>query len=104
MIGNATRDQMERIFVRFFAGQARLARRFAERLPEGELSMAKLQGHLLEHSGNDGEDPAVGAAKAVAAIPQLLLQAQPVALCSMSAHAHLRRVGLEVYTRSHSTI
>ena len=35
--------KMRRIFVRFFSGQQEQAERFAERLPEGELSMAKLQ-------------------------------------------------------------
>jgi hypothetical protein len=94
-IDNASRDQMRRIFVRFFAGQAEHAKTFASRLPEGEISLAKLQGFLLEHKGDDDQDAADGAAKAVNAVPDLLLEAKPVALCAMSTFAHLRRVGLE---------
>jgi chaperone BCS1 len=49
LLDNATRDQMRGLFVRFFQDQQENAELFASKLPEGELSMAKLQGFLLEH-------------------------------------------------------
>ena len=46
----ASRNQMKRLFLRFFPlSNAKEADSFAIKLPEYELSMAQLQGHLLEY-------------------------------------------------------
>jgi hypothetical protein len=89
LVDNATRDQMRRLFIRFFAGQTENAELFASKLPEGELSMAKLQGFLLEHKNDETGQSAVDA------VPTLLLQSKPQSLNGMSSFDHLRRVGLE---------
>jgi len=89
LVDNASRDQMRRLFVRFFKGYGANAAAFAAALPDGELSMAKLQGFLLEHKGD------LSGASAVCAVPDLLLQSKPVPLVTLTAWAHLRRLGLE---------
>ena len=49
--GHASRDQLQRIFTRFFPDEdPDLARRFAESLPDRAISMAAAQGHLLIHA------------------------------------------------------
>ena len=46
---NADRDQAERLFLRFFPSEYELAHQFSFHIPEGQCSMAKLQGYLLKH-------------------------------------------------------
>lgn len=46
-VKNASKQQMERMFLRFYPGEDALATQFASRLPANELSMATLQGHFL---------------------------------------------------------
>merc|ERR1719502_2493986 len=66
------------------------AERFADSLPEKELSMAQLQGHLLQHK-DCPED-------AIRSVPALLEDAKPSQLCDdVTVWEHLRRVGLERY-------
>jgi len=38
-----------RLFLRFFPNGMHNAREFGRLVPEGEISMAKLQGHLLKY-------------------------------------------------------
>jgi ATP-dependent Zn protease len=45
----ASKGQMERLFLRFFPDAELEAKEFALKLPTNEISMAQLQGHLLEH-------------------------------------------------------
>jgi chaperone BCS1 len=47
-LANASRDQMERLFLRFFP-LPEVAKKFAERGDSNEWSMATLQGHLLKY-------------------------------------------------------
>lgn len=83
----ASRKQIRNLFLRFFEGESSLANEFASKLPEFELSMAQLQGHLLEHRGS--------ASGAVTNIPKLLRASKPQKLKKQTVHDHLRRVGLE---------
>jgi len=46
---NASYDQMKRLFLRFNPTSEAMADKFARQLPEGQISMAKLQGHLLKY-------------------------------------------------------
>lgn len=46
---NATREQVERLFLRFYPGQEKPARDFVSLLVSGEQSMAVLQEHFLMH-------------------------------------------------------
>lgn len=48
-LSNATYEMMKQLFLKFFKGENRLADEFARRLPEGKISMAKLQGHFLKY-------------------------------------------------------
>jgi hypothetical protein len=81
---------MATMYRRFFPGCTTVqAEEFAAALPEQELSMAALQGHLLEHK----ED----AADATHTVPQLLLAAAPQQLVQVGVWEHLRRLGLENY-------
>jgi len=48
-LNNASYVQMERLFTRFNPGQTTMAEEFAQQLPEGKISMAKLQGHLMKY-------------------------------------------------------
>ena len=89
MVCNASREQMVSMFLRFFPGREDEARRFAGRLPPGELSMAQIQGHLLEHKGSPE-----GAAESTLS---LLQSARPKIDPPMSVWQHLRRLGLEQY-------
>ena len=70
-------------------GDGANATAFAVALPDGKLSMAKLQGFLLKHKGD------LSGASAVCAVPDLLPQSKPVPLVTLTAWAHLRRLGLE---------
>jgi chaperone BCS1 len=46
----ASKNQMERMFLRFYPGETELAKAFAASLPANELSMAALQGYFLKCS------------------------------------------------------
>lgn len=59
-VGNADRDQAERMFLRFFPGSS-LAQTFASSSVPGALSMAQLQAHLLKYA----DDPETAAANPV---------------------------------------
>ena len=89
LVCNASREQMAAMFLRFFPGREADARRFAGRLPPGELSMAQIQGHLVEHK--DSPEAAVEATLS------LLHSARPKIDPPVSVWQHLRRVGLEQY-------
>lgn len=83
----ASHAQQRRLFARFFPEHAERAGAFASQLPEYEISMAQLQGYLLEHK----TDPA----GALANVPRLLRVTRPVVVDRTSIYEHLRRVGLE---------
>ncbi len=51
-IGNASREQAERLFLRFFPGQEKLATEFSERTGDGLFCMAALQGHLIRNASD----------------------------------------------------
>ena len=92
MVCNASRDQMAAMFLRFFPGRDDDARRFAARLPPGELSMAQIQGHLVEHKDS--------AEEAIESTLSLLHSARPKIDPPMSVWQHLRRLGLERCARA----
>lgn len=48
-LGNATKSQAKRIFLRFFPGEDDLAAVFSCRITDGKHSMAEIQGHLIAH-------------------------------------------------------
>jgi len=87
-VRRASRVQARKLFSRFFneAPEADAAA-FASALPEYELSMAALQGYLLEHKTD--------AAGALAHVQRLLRASKPLAVDRMRVFDHLRRVGLE---------
>merc|ERR1711871_361059 len=89
-LGLATKQQMQSLFLRFFPAETTKAVDFAASLPEGELSMAQLQGHLLQHKDSGQE--------ALSTVPSLLEDAKPSQITAdISIYEHLRRVGLENY-------
>lgn len=45
----ASKYQIEKMFLRFFPEEVKLANEFANKLPSNELSMATLQGYFLKH-------------------------------------------------------
>lgn len=49
---NASRDQLEAMFVRFFPGREADARLYASRIPENEISMAQVQNHLVANKNS----------------------------------------------------
>jgi hypothetical protein len=49
MVGCASVEQLEGMFLRFFPGNLYDARRFAASLPPGVLSLARVQGHLVKY-------------------------------------------------------
>lgn len=83
----ASRTQAAKLYERFFPGETAMAHKFAACLPEHELSMAQLQGFLLEHKG----DPT----SALAQVPRLLRTSRPQNVDRTRVFDHLRRVGLE---------
>lgn len=87
-VRRASRQQARQLFSRFFVERAEAdAVAFAEALPEYELSMATLQGYLLEHKADaDG---------ALAHVQRLLRSSKPMHVERMPIFDHLRRVGLE---------
>jgi len=87
-VRRASRPQARRLYLRFFPeAPAKAADAFAAALPEFELSMAALQGYLLEHK----TDPT----GALAHTARLLRTTKPLAVDRMTIFEHLRRVGLE---------
>ena len=56
LIKNADKDQARRLFLRFYEGQEKLAEEFGELAGNGNMSMARLQGHLLKHSKRSPQD------------------------------------------------
>lgn len=48
-LGNATKSQAKRIFLRFFPGEDDLANAFAASIQDEKHSMAEIQGHLISH-------------------------------------------------------
>lgn len=46
---NATFTMIRQLFLKFFPNEEERAEEFAKHLPEGKLSMAKLQGHFLKY-------------------------------------------------------
>lgn len=52
-IGNATTEQIYRLFIRFYPNvSVSLAEKFARAIPSKEIKMAKLQHHLMKYRGN----------------------------------------------------
>ena len=87
----ASRSQMQQIFVRFFPNAGvREAKKFSMKLPEFELSMAQLQGHLLKFRSSS--------LSAMEQVPELLRSSKPQTLKKQTVFNHLRRVGLERLT------
>merc|ERR550514_1862149 len=81
-VRRASRAQARRLFTRFFPDEPEEhAVSFAESLPEYELSMAALQGHLLEHKTD--------AAGALAHVPKLLRADAPLHVDRMPVYNHL---------------
>jgi hypothetical protein len=87
----ASRDMASRLFQRFFPDSDG-ADTFASRLPEYEMSMAQLQGYLLEYKGNGG-----GADAAVQNVPRLLRMYKPQSVDRQTVYEHLHRVGLDLW-------
>jgi len=93
-LGNASRDQARRMFLRFFPTETALSATFSVNLPDRQLSMAAIQGHLL---GN--RDSASYACETVQEIldrtfsPSFNIRTSS----SMTVFSHLRRVGLHRY-------
>ena len=91
-VRRASRTQAVKLFSRFFEDEPEEhAHQFAEALPEYELSMATLQGYLLEHK----TDPH----GALAHVQRLLHSSKPLHVDRMPVFDHLRRVGLEGWAR-----
>jgi len=85
----ASKNQMERMFLRFYPGETSLARQFASSLPANELSMATLQGYFLKCTDS--------AQRCVDQTSDLLQSSRPSAPTTKSIYDHLKRVGLERY-------
>jgi chaperone BCS1 len=54
-IGNATEDQIKRLFLRFYPASEDLADKFVALIPSETISMATLQGHFLKYRKNAQE-------------------------------------------------
>ncbi|KAL1918657.1 uncharacterized protein VTP21DRAFT_2679 [Calcarisporiella thermophila] len=48
-LGNASKEQMQSIFLRFYGGEHKLAEQFVDRIGERQVSCAALQGHFVEY-------------------------------------------------------
>jgi hypothetical protein len=84
----ASRNQMRRLFRRFFPNCTDdEAHQFAVKLPEFELSMAMLQGHLLQYRDSSYA--------AIENVPSLLRASKPQEVKRQTIYNHLKRVGLE---------
>ncbi len=80
---------MTGLFKKFFPDDNNeMAEKFAAALPEGKLSMAKLQGHFLDH--RESPEQAVMKASAVLDAEQ--------SLKDMSVYEWLRRLNMQKYT------
>jgi len=79
-----------KLFGRFFpSAPFSLAKEFSRCLPEYELSMAQLQGHLMKYRSGSGANDAV------TRVSDLLSNSSPQAEKHMTVYEHLKRVGLE---------
>lgn len=85
----ASKQQMERMFLRFYPNEESLAAQFASRLPSNELSMATLQGHFLKRNQT--------AQECLDRIPNLLQSTRPKPVKVTTLYEHLDRVGLQQY-------
>lgn len=83
----ASRAQAVKLFERFFPGRSDDARRFGAAVPDREITMAQLQGHLLKHKTD--------AVAAVLTVDSILGTARPKQVELMPIREHLARVGLE---------
>jgi len=84
----ASRTQARRLYSRFFVdASSSHAEAFSKSLPEYEISMAALQGYLLEHRS----DPQ----GAIVNVQRLLRSRKPLSVDQTSVFDHFRRVGLE---------
>merc|ERR1719453_2085314 len=91
-VRRASRVQAARLYSRFYEkAPPEDAEAFASALPEYEISMAQLQGYLLEHK----TDPH----GALEHVPRLLRSTKPRSVDSMRVYDHLRRVGLEGWAK-----
>ena len=74
-IGLADREQLRRIFQRFFpAAEPALAEQFAAAIPERQLAMSAVQSYLIQHA-----ESAESAANAVATLhPLAAVKTRPV--------------------------
>ena len=88
-VRRASKMQLKHMFLRFFPGETAKADVFKAKLPADELSMAQVQGHLLEFSESSDD--------CITNIPNLLKRAKPTTSVYQSTYSHLRRVGLERY-------
>lgn len=48
-LSNASFSMINRLFLKFYPNEQKLADEFSKSLPEGKISMAKLQGHFLKY-------------------------------------------------------
>lgn len=86
----ASKDQMVKLFNRFFpSSPPKLSKEFSRCLPEYELSMAQLQGHLMKYRSG------AGAREALSNVSELISNSAPQAEKNMTVYEHLKRVGLE---------
>eukprot|EP00035_Acanthoeca_spectabilis_P012932 m.235222 g.235222 ORF g.235222 m.235222 type:complete len:892 (+) comp15760_c0_seq2:2970-5645(+) len=85
----ASRGMARRLFERFFPDDPSSAEEFSSKLPEYEISMAQLQGYLLEYKGDNFA--------ALNNVPRLLRMSKPQTVDRMSLYEHLHRVGLDLY-------
>lgn len=88
-VTNANKDMATRLFLRFFPQEAELAEEFGRLVPGGELSMAKLQGHLLKYKDS--------ALSAVHEVHELLVTSSTLRLDDKTVWEYLRNVCLERY-------
>eukprot|EP00615_Pteridomonas_danica_P004155 CAMPEP_0114350614 /NCGR_PEP_ID=MMETSP0101-20121206/16506_1 /TAXON_ID=38822 ORGANISM="Pteridomonas danica, Strain PT" /NCGR_SAMPLE_ID=MMETSP0101 /ASSEMBLY_ACC=CAM_ASM_000211 /LENGTH=804 /DNA_ID=CAMNT_0001489959 /DNA_START=620 /DNA_END=3034 /DNA_ORIENTATION=+ len=95
---NASKDQAKQLFIRFFphVTNTELPLIFMSKIPEYEVSMAALQGHLLQYRDHPEE--------AIIHVHEILKSHQSSSLTStasldhLSIFDHLRRVGLERFS------
>lgn len=83
----ASRKQLYEMFIRFFPGHEAQAENFSNKLPEYEVTMATLQGYMLEHVGRPEA--------ALANVAQLVKHKGPIQVDPpVPIAAALRRTGL----------
>ena len=86
-VNNASKRQAKLMFLRFYEGEEELSDEFAAKIPDRELSMAAIQGHLLAHRDD--------CKKAVESVHDLLDAKGVVGDEGMGIWEYLRRVGLD---------